>query len=182
MLTTINMQYLLRPTLPYWMLYLPLAILTCPSLKWLLFTPSSKLPNDTTDNSTWHLQEKHEFKLLTNFTIRLTNEMLALSRRSESRKPVWSGWKEIIGGFISPIQCRNCWQLRQCRVSRFWCTKSGSSLPCISSPSTLKTLELCISLSLLSLSLFLHLLIITVSLSRSLSVAEDDERLESKQS
>lgn len=112
------------------------------------------------DISTWHLEEKPEFKLLTNFTIRLTNEMQALSRQSEPQKLVWSGWKEIIRGLISPIQGRNRWQSRRCTVSHFWCTKSRSSLPRISSLSTLTTLELSAFLSpsfhplTLSLSLF----------------------------
>lgn len=43
-----------------------------------------------------HLQQHSEFKLLTISTIRLTNEMQALSRQSKSQKRVWSGWKEIM--------------------------------------------------------------------------------------
>lgn len=151
------------------------------TLKWLLFKPSSKhvsFPADTTVNDTWHLQEKQEFKLLTNFTIRLTNEMQALSRQSEPQQLVWSGWKEIIGGLISPIKGRNCWQSRRCRASFFWCIKSGCSLPRISSLSTVGTLKLSAFLSLRtpspSLSLSLTLLL---SFSHSLSLAEDDERL-----
>ena len=101
--------------------------------------------------------------------------MQALSRRREPQKPVWSGWKEIIGGLISPIRGRNRWQSRRCGASRFWCIKSGSSLPRISSLSTLRTpklsafLSTSVSLSLsLSLLYFLHPLVLTVSLSFSL--------------
>lgn len=130
---------------------------------------NTSFPGDTTDNSAWHLQEKHEFKLLTNFTIRLTNEMQALSRRREPQKPVWSGWKEIIGGLISPIRGRNRWQSRRCGASRFWCIKSGSSLPRISSLSTLRTPKLSAFLST-SVSLSLSLVLSTPSRSHRLSL------------
>lgn len=105
--------------------------------------------------------------------------MQALSRQSGPQKLVWSGWKEIIRSFISLIRGRNRWQSRRCRVSRFWCIKSRSSLPRISSLSTLRTPELSyIPLASVSLSLsrplshFLHPLI-SLSLSRS----KADERL-----
>lgn len=96
--------------------------------------------------------------------------MQALSRQSEPQQLVWSGWKEIIGGLISPIKGRNCWQSRRCRASFFWCIKSGCSLPRISSLSTVGTLKLSAFLSLRtpspSLSLSLTLLL---SFSHSLS-------------
>lgn len=43
-------------------------------------------------------EQEREFKLLTNSAIRLTNEMQALSQRSEPQKPVRSGWRQIIRG------------------------------------------------------------------------------------
>lgn len=158
----------------------PLSCSNLSKFKVIYFSHQAANSGDTTDNSTWHLQERHEFKLLTNSTIRLTNEMQALSRQSEPQKLVWSGWKEIIGGLISPIRGRNRWQSRQCGASRFWCIKSGSSLPRISSPSMLRTPELSAFLSLLSLTRF-YTLSVSLSLSHSY-VAEDDERLRSTQS
>lgn len=59
------------------------------------FFPLSSKHFYPTVNS-WHLQHKYEFKLLTNSTIRLTNETQALSRQSEREKRVWSGWKKIM--------------------------------------------------------------------------------------
>lgn len=104
--------------------------------------------------------------------------MQALSQQSGPQKLVWSGWKEIIRSFISLICGRNRWQSRRCRVSRFWCIKSRSSLPRISSLSTLRTPELSyIPLASVSLSLTLSLIFLHPLVCLSLSHSKADETL-----